>query len=69
MAAQKAGPDAVPEALIEPEAPADTVPTEAPAEDTPTDGERVEEYDARRPDGTTVRVWHNLETGETRIVG
>lgn len=30
--------------------------------------ERVEEYDAIRPDGSKVRVWHNIETGETRIL-
>ena len=30
--------------------------------------ERVEEYDARKPDGTKVRVWHNIDTGETRII-
>jgi hypothetical protein len=32
---------------------------------TATAQERVEEYDARRPDGSTVRVRHNLDTGET----
>lgn len=30
--------------------------------------ERIEEYDARKPDGTTVRVRHNIETGKTEIV-
>ena len=30
--------------------------------------ERVEEYEASKPDGTKVRVWHNIDTGETRII-
>lgn len=30
--------------------------------------DRTEEYDATRPDGSVVRVWHNIETGETRIL-
>lgn len=31
-------------------------------------GHRLEEYPATRPDGTEVRVRHNLDTGETEIV-
>lgn len=38
------------------------------AADPKRNADRVEEYDATKPDGSTVRVWHNLETGETRIV-
>ncbi|WP_045746394.1 hypothetical protein [Actinoplanes rectilineatus] len=30
--------------------------------------DRIEEYDATRPDGSTVRVRHNLETGDTELV-
>jgi hypothetical protein len=29
---------------------------------------RVEEYDATKPDGSVVRVRHNIDTGETSIV-
>ena len=29
---------------------------------------RIEEYDATRPDGSVVRVRHNIDTGETVIV-
>lgn len=29
--------------------------------------DRWEEYDATRPDGTVVRVRHNLDTGETSV--
>lgn len=32
-------------------------------------GDRYEEYDATTPDGGTVRVRHNLETGTTRVIG
>lgn len=31
------------------------------------DEDRVEEYDATAPDGSTVRVAHNLDTGETNV--
>ena len=40
----------------------------APAKGAAPPADRTEEYDAARPDGSVVRVWHNLETGETRIV-
>ena len=39
---------------------------EAPAEDKGKD--RVERYDAVKPDGTTVTVEHSLDTGETKLV-
>lgn len=29
---------------------------------------RFEEYDATRPDGTVVRVRHNIDTGDTEII-
>lgn len=32
------------------------------------DGSRVEQYDAEAPDGSTVRVEHNLDTGESRVI-
>lgn len=38
---------------------------DAPQPEVP---DRTEEYDLTKPDGTTVHVWHNIETGETRIV-
>ena len=28
---------------------------------------RTEEYEAVKPDGSKVTIWHNLDTGETRI--
>ena len=31
-------------------------------------GHRIEEYPATRPDGTEVRVRHNLDTGETELI-
>jgi hypothetical protein len=31
--------------------------------------DRTEEYDATAPDGSTVRVKHNIETGETEVSG
>ena len=40
------------------------LPTAGPAETPP---ERVEQYDAVKPDGSTVTVIHDLNTGETRI--
>ena len=36
--------------------------------DGESNGNRIEEYPATRPDGTQVRVRHNLDTGETEIV-
>ena len=29
---------------------------------------RIEEYDATKPDGSVVRVRHNIDTGETSVV-
>ena len=52
------------EPVVEPDAEPDAEPDEdrtEPVED------RTEEYDATRPDGTVVRVWHNIDTGETRV--
>lgn len=37
-------------------------------EPTSEPGERIEYYDARRRDGVTVRVKHNIDTGTTEIV-
>ena len=53
--------------LVEPTEPTELVePTEPTELVEPT--ERVEEYEASKPDGTKVRVWHNIDTGETRII-
>lgn len=42
------------------------VPQEAkPERDAKND--RIEKYDAVRPDGTTVKVTHNIDTGETSV--
>lgn len=36
--------------------------------DGDSNGNRIEEYPATRPDGTQVRVRHNLDTGETELI-
>ena len=33
----------------------------------PEKDQRIEEYEATRPDGSVVRVKHNLDTGETSV--
>lgn len=38
---------------------------EAPKRDSKKD--RVEEYEATAPDGSTVKVKHNIDTGETSV--
>ncbi|PPF38345.1 hypothetical protein [Pseudoclavibacter sp. AY1H1] len=40
----------------------------APVKKTPVSEQRVEHYEQARPDGTKVRVKHNLDTGKTEIV-
>lgn len=35
----------------------------------PKPKDRIERYEATKPDGTVVTVEHNLETGQTKIVG
>ena len=44
-------------------------PATAPvAERTDEKDHRIEEYDATKPDGSVVRVRHNIDTGETSVV-
>lgn len=38
-----------------------------PDQSAPAGDPRIEEYDDLSPDGKTVRVQHNLETGATRV--
>ncbi len=41
---------------------------EAPAEqERDTSNDRIDKYDVKRPDGKTVTVTHNLETGATSV--
>ncbi|MBF4549241.1 hypothetical protein [Pseudoclavibacter sp. VKM Ac-2888] len=45
------------------------LPVEKPSvTEAPESEHRIEHYDAVRPDGSTVRVKHNLDTGKTEIV-
>ena len=53
-------------AEVEPVAEPDAEPDEDEDRTEPVE-DRTEEYDATRPDGTVVRVWHNIDTGETRV--
>lgn len=62
---------AAPETVTAPPA-GDTVPEKAAkapkAARAPKSVEhRIEEYEATKPDGTTVTVIHNIDTGETRV--
>lgn len=44
------------------------VPVDAPAVPADDREHRIEEYDATKPDGTTVRVRHDLDTGATELI-
>lgn len=35
--------------------------------DAASKNQRIEEYEATRPDGSTVTVTHNIDTGETSV--
>jgi hypothetical protein len=43
------------------------LPVEQPAAAARKGEDRVEQYEATRPDGTTVTVTHNIETGESQV--
>jgi hypothetical protein len=43
------------------------LPVEQPAAAAREGEERVETYEATRPDGSTVTVTHNIETGESQV--
>ena len=43
------------------------IPAEKPTVERDTKNDRVEEYEATRPDGSKVTVVHNIETGETSV--
>lgn len=42
---------------------------ETKPEPEPETKDRTEQYEITKPDGTVVTVEHNIETGETKIVG
>ena len=44
------------------------LPVERPASKRSTKDHRFEEYDAVKPDGSTVRIKRNIDTGESEIV-
>lgn len=56
------GPEALKSGTVNAVLPLDRIP-----EPTKVKDPRIEEYDAVKPDGTTVRVIRNIETGESRI--
>jgi hypothetical protein len=43
------------------------VPVEQPARATSSGKDRIEKYEATRPDGSTVTVTHNIDTGESKV--
>lgn len=56
------GPDAIKQGTVN-----SVVPVESPIVERDGSSDRIEKYDAVKPDGTKVTISHNIDTGETSV--